>query len=194
MKTLNYMIVEVDSAYNNEKKIGDVSLVVNSTIESVEHINRIAKVVASPEFTPIKAGDEVIIHHNICRLRNGIKGIMVQSDFHIENNLYFVPLTEVFMYKPVGGEWTALAPFCFIQPIKDETKKIGSIIVQNSGDTFEGNIDKQGVVKYTNPELQEYGINVGDHICFSEDSQYKFNIDGEILYRMKTSDILGKIE
>lgn len=188
------MIVEVDSAYNNEKKVGDVSLVVNSTIESVEHINRIAKVVASPEFTPIKAGDEVIIHHNICRLRNGIKGIMVQSDFHIENNLYFVPLTEVFMYKPVGGEWTALAPFCFIQPIKDETKKIGSIIVQNSGNTYKGNITHEGIVKYSNIELNNYGVNDGDHISFSSDSEYEFLIDGEILYRMKTNDILGKFE
>lgn len=194
MKTLNYMIVEVDSAYNNEKKIGDVSLVVNSTIESVEHINRIAKVVASPEFTPIKAGDEVIIHHNICRLRNGVKGVLTQSDYHIEDNMYFVPLMEVFAYKPIGGDWTALAPFCFVEPIIDETKQIGSIIVQNSGDTHKGMLTRQGIMKFPNPELEEYGIKTNDKIAFSEDSEYEFVIDGKVYYRMKTNDILGKYE
>lgn len=194
MKTLNYMIVEVDSAYNNEKKVGDVSLVVNSTIESVEHINRIAKVIASPEFTPIKAGDEVIIHHNICRLRNGIKGQVTQSDYHIKDNMYFVPLLEIFAYKPAGGEWTALAPFCFVEPIKDETKQIGSIIVQNSGDTYKGNITHEGILKYSNPELEELGICVEDRIAFSEDSEYEVVIDGKIYYRMKTNDILGKFK
>jgi Co-chaperonin GroES (HSP10) len=194
MKAINYMIVEVESAYNNEKKLGDVSIVVNSTIESVEHINRIARVIASPEFTPIKAGDEIIIHHNICRLRNGIKGQVTQSDYHIEDNKYFVPLMEIFAYKPVGGEWTALAPFCFVEPIKDETKKIGSIIVQNSGDVHKGMLTKQGIIKYTNPELEEYGIKEDDHIAFSEDSEYEFVIDGKTYYRMKTNDILGKFE
>lgn len=194
MKAVNYMIVEVDSAYNNEKKIGDVSLVVNSTIESVEHINRIAKVVASPEFTPIKAGDEVIIHHNICRLRNGVKGKLVQSDYHIQDNMYFVPLMEIFAYKPINGEWTALAPFCFVEPIKDETKQIGSILVQNSGDVHKGMLVRQGIIQYTNPELEEYGVIKGDHISFSADSEYEFVIDGKVYYRMKTTDILGKFE
>ena len=75
MTTPYYVIVETDSAYNNEKKITeDISIVVNTTIESVEHINRKGKVIASPSFTILKEGDEVILHHNIFRLRNGVKG------------------------------------------------------------------------------------------------------------------------
>jgi co-chaperonin GroES (HSP10) len=193
MKSVNFIIVEVEEAYNNEKKIGDVSIVVNSTIESVEHINRIAKVITSPSFTPLKEGDEVIIHHNICRLRNGTKGGKVQSDYHIEGNKYFVPLTEVFMYRR-DGDWIALAPYCFVEPIKDETKMIGSIIVPNSGETHKGMISHEGIMKYSNPELNEYGINNDDHISFSEDSEYEFMIDGKIYYKMATRDILGKFD
>lgn len=194
MKSNNFVIVEVDKAYNNEKKIGDVSLVVNSTIESVEHINRIGKVIAAPSFTPLKEGDSVIIHHNICRLRNGIKGLQVESDYHIENFTYFVPLTEVFMYKREGEEWTALAPYCFVEPIDDQAKMVGSIYIPNDSDNYKGRIARQGIMKHANPDLIENGINNGDHIAFSEDSEYEFLIDDKIYYKMSNNDVLGKFD
>lgn len=194
MKSNNFVIVEVDKAYNNEKKIGDVSLVVNSTIESVEHINRIGKVITSPSFTPLKEGDEVIIHHNICRLRNGTKGKLVESDYHIEDNKYFVPLTEIFMYKREGKDWIALAPYCFIEPIEDEAKMVGSIYIPHDSDNYKGMVARQGIMKYANPDLIENGINNGDHIAFSEYSEYEFEIDNKIYYKMSNKDVLGKFD
>lgn len=188
--TLNYVIVEIDEAYKNEIE----GLVVNSTIESVAHINRIARVVEAPSFTIIKKGDEVVVHHNIFRLRNGLRGRKLQSNYHLEGNKYFVPLTEVFMYKRGNNNWNAIRPYVFVKPIKKVDKKIGNIIINSSEqNSHKGNIKLHGIIKYPNDELVYNGVDVGDNVIFSDWSEYEFNIDGEILYKMSTNDILAKI-
>ena len=46
-----------------------------------------------------------------------------------------------------------------------------------------------GVVKFTNKELINFGVNVGDEISFQPNSEYMFTIDDEKLYRMFTNNI-----
>lgn len=195
MESFNYIIVEVESDYNNEKRItDDISIVVNTTIESVEHINRKAKVISAPDFTILKSGDEVIIHHNICRLRNGVKGKMVNSDFWIEDKKYFVPLTEVFMYKRGDDDWKAIAPYCFVEPIKYEDNSNSLIKLIDTSETHKGMIRNIGFMRYSNQILNDYNINDGDLIAFSDNSEYEFIIDNKLYYKMSVKDILGKIE
>lgn len=192
MRSINYVIIEVEDAYNNEKEFGDVKLVVNSTIESVEHINRIAKVIAAPDCTILKEGDEVVVHHNICRLRRGTKGEVVQSDFHIEGNRYYVPLSEVFMYKR-DDKWNAISPYCFVKPIKVEDKEDGVLKIIDSSDSHKGMVQNMGVVKYGNDILKMYDVEEGDTVWFSDYSEYEFEIDGELLYKMSFGDLLMKV-
>jgi len=187
--TINYIIVEVDDAYKNEID----GLVVNSTIESVAHINRVAKVVEAPSFTIIEKGDEVVVHHNMFRLRNGLRGKRVSSNYHLEGNRYFIPLTEVFMYRR-GGEWQAIRPFVFVEPIKQEDEVIGRVIINSdNAKSHNGMVKLQGIIKYPNDELTRRGVSVGDKVVFSYWSEYEFNIDGETLYKMSTNDILAVI-
>lgn len=186
--TINYIIVEVDEAYVNEVN----GIVVNSTIESVAHINRVAKVIDAPEFTILKKGDEVIMHHNILRLRNGIRGKRVKSNYHLEDNKYFVPLTEVFMYKRGDSDWQAIRPFVFVKPVPKEDEKVGGIIVTaNESNSHKGMKKLRGIIKYPNDELLAKGVNVGDEIVFSTWSEYEFSINGELLYKMSNKDILA---
>lgn len=189
MKSVNYVIVELDEAYKNEVESSVGNIIINSTIESVAEINRMATVLYAPESTILEEGDEVIIHHNIARLRNDTKGNQVESNFHIEDNKYIVPLTEVFMYKRGGNEWEAISPYCFVKPIefKDEN------LVQGVQDTFKGRIPLQGVMAYPNPELKAQGMSVGDKVVFTPYSEYEFNLGGVIHYKMATKDILAII-
>jgi len=188
MRSINYVIVELTDAYENEVELSDnKSVIVNSTIENVEYVNRIAKVITAPKFTILKEGDSVIVHHNIFRLRNGIKGERLESNFFIEDNKYFVPLTEVFMYKR-NGEWEAIDPYCFIKPISKEKKEGFDLSINE--DTYKGRIHQHGTVKYPNTELREQGVKEGDRVFFSKNSEYEFNIDGELYYKMSTKDVL----
>lgn len=189
MKAVNYLIVSLEESYNNEVKISDKdSLIVNSTIENVEYINRVAKIVSAPDFTILESGDEVVVHHNIFRLRNNTKGNIVHSDFHIEGNLYFVPLTEVFMYRR-GEDWEVLDPYCFVEPIKKVVE--GEFTLNLSEDSYKGREERIGVIKYVNKELERQGIKSGDKVKFTENSEYEFNIDGTLYYKMSTKDIVA---
>ena len=185
--TINFVIVEIDEAYKNEVD----GIIVNSTIESVEHINRIARVVDSPVFTPLKKGDYVVVHHNMFRLRNGISGKKLPSNYHLEDNKYFIPLTEVFMYKR-GGDWKAIRPFVFVKPIEYEGEVVnGFTIIKDNSNSYKGRKKLRGIIKYPNDELISKGVKVGDEVIFTYYSEYEFNIEGETLYKMTTKDILA---
>jgi hypothetical protein len=191
MRTVNYLIVELDEAYDNEVQVstGD-SVIVNSTIENVSHINRVATVVAAPDFTILKTGDKVVCHHNIFRLRNDVKGKVVPSNFDIGDNQYFVPLTEVFMYKR-DSDWNAISPYCFIEPIEIINDKLKFDITHE--EAYKGRLDKRGRLRFTNPDIEAQGMCVGDTVVFSKDSEYEFNIGGKLYYKMSTRDILATV-
>ncbi len=195
MESINYLIVEIDDAYENDKKINDdLSIIVNTTIESVEHITRKAKVIEAPKHTVLKKDDLVIVHHNIFRLRYGIKGVVTRSNYHLKDNQYFVPLTEVFMYKRTD-DWIPLDPYCFVKPIVKEIENNTDIIIpdNNKENSHKGMINNIGIMSYPNEGLKSYGIKKGDTIIFSKNSEYEFKIENELYYKMSTKDIMGTI-
>lgn len=190
MSTLNCLIVELDEAYENEVEMSNKqSIIVNSTIESVAHISRKAKVIEAPDFVILKEGDEVIVHHNIFRLRNDTKGKVAPSNYDIGGNQYFVPLTEVFMYRR-DSEWIALEPYVFIKPIP---LREGDEMLLGIKKEHKGREHQKGTVAFNNKHLESQGVKEGDEIIFSRYSEYEFNIEGEIFYKMQTKDILAKI-
>lgn len=191
MKPINYLIVELEEAYNNEVEIstGD-KVIVNSTIEDVQYVNRVATVKAAPDCVILQQGDKVIVHHNIFRLRNDVKGNVAPSNFNIEGSLYFVPLTEIFMYKR-DSDWIPLSPFCFVEPIEKQKKEGFDLSVTES--TYKGRLHHRGIMKYPNQELISQGISVGDTVAFSKNSEYEFVIDGKLYYKMSTKDIYGTV-
>jgi hypothetical protein len=104
MITLNCLIVEIESEYENERE----GIVSNIDRDNNFFITREATVISAPEFTPLRKGDKVICHHNIFRKKGDISGTVIHSSFHIEDKIYHVPLTEVFMFKR-DGDWEALS-------------------------------------------------------------------------------------
>ena len=191
MHSTNYVIVELKEAYINETEVSGKKFITNSTIEDVSSINREATVVSAPEFTILKKGDTIIAHHNIFRLKYDYKGNLCQSDYSLGDNLYFVPLTEIFLWKRgLLEDWEAIDPYIFIEPIElDESEELLIGVKKN----YKNKEHKKGVVKYVNKALKEQGLKVGDVVVFRKNSEYEFSIGGNILYRMKTKDIMIKI-
>ena len=191
MPTLNYLIVELEEVYDNEVNIlgGESSLIVNSTVESVEHISRVAKVIEAPDFVIINEGDDIIAHHNIFRQKNDVKGKTIKSDYYLGDNLYFVPLTEIFMYKR-DSKWITLDPYVFIKPIP--LRDSGELLIGVKKE-HKGREHQKGTVAFNNKELESQGLQVGDEISFAKYCEYEFMIDGELYYKMRTQDIIAKI-
>ena len=185
MKSLFDFIVEpVGQRYNNEIKIGDKSLIINTKVESYKSVNNIAKVISVPLIykTVIQPGDLLMIHHNVFRRFYDIKGKEKNSKSYFKDNLYFVQLDQVYLYKK-NDNWKAFGNRCFIAPLQDEVE-INNWIEQKL----------IGVLKYGNSALEALEINEGDLVGYKPFGEYDFVVDGKRLYCMKSNDIVIKYE
>jgi hypothetical protein len=185
MRSLHSFIIKPkDQRYDNTKKINDIELILNTEIQDHKFVSRIGIVLETPinEKTGIKKGDEVIVHHNVFRRFHDVRGEEVNSKSYFEEDKYFVYPEQVFMYKR-KDEWKPLDGFCFVQPIKN--RKLFSL---------EPEEELTGIIKYTDNTLTKNGINKGDLIGFTPDSEYEFIIDKQRLYRVPTNSICIKYD
>jgi len=171
----SFIVKPLNNRYDNIRKVRDVDLVINTSIEDHQFISKKAVVVSTPAAynTKINIGDEVYIHHNIFRRWYDQKGRERNSSTYFKDDLYFVSPEQIYMYN-----LKCHLNYCFIKPLK------------NQG--FLNNRKEQpnvGIVKYANKTLEALGINPGTLITFTPNSEFEFIIDGERLYCMKSNDI-----
>jgi len=180
----DFIVKPVGKRYDNEKKVGDKTLVTNSSIESYKSVSNYAEVVATPLAyeTGVNVGDIVVIHHNVFRRFYDMKGNQKDSRSMFIDGLYFVAPDQIYLYgKP--KKWKTFNDRCFIIPIKNK-------------DSF--SLEKEqkliGILKYGNSSLQALGINPGDLIGYTPGGEFEFVVDDKKLYCMKSNDIVIKYE
>ena len=78
MKSPFYFIVNPleDKRYDNVRKYGDNEFIISASKEDHKVTNRFAVVSSVPMYYkgPIKIGDVVVVHHNVFRIYNDMKG------------------------------------------------------------------------------------------------------------------------
>jgi len=180
----DFIVKPVEGRYDNEIKVGDNKLMLNSSIESFKFISRKAEVVYVPIAfkSSINVGDTVIIHHNVFRRYYNQKGEAVDSSKLFKENLYFCQPDQIYLYKR-DNQWNPVGTRCFVMPIKNN-------------DTF--SMDKErkniGVLKIGNKSLESLGISEGDLVGFRPNREFEFIVDDQRLYCMESNDILLKYE
>ena len=186
MKSLyDFIIKPLNERYDNEKKVGDKTLIINTKIESYKSVSNTGIVMAVPIAfsTNIKVGDQVTIHHNVFRRFYDVRGVEKNSRSYFKDNMYFCNVDQIYLYKKDGGEWESFMDRCFVKPIKNKSS-LG--------------LDKEephiGIIKYDNKSLNDLGITNGMLITFKPNSEFEFVIEGERLYCMKSNDIVVKHE
>jgi hypothetical protein len=178
----DFIIRPVGKRYDNEVVIGEKTLITNSSIESFKHVNNVAEVVATPAAfaTPIKKGDLIVIHHNVFRAFYDMKGIKKNSRSFLGENLFLCSIDQIYLYKD-KHDWKSFGNRCFVAPVKNKdplsSQKTASLI---------------GILKIGNSSLEESGINPGDIVGFTPNSEWEFVIDNQIMYCMKSNDIVIK--
>ena len=182
MKPLHsYLIKPKNNRYDNIKKIGDEELILNTEFSNHLFVSRSAIVLETPSLfeSNIEKGDEVIVHHNIFRRWNDVKGNERNSKDYFKDDKYFCYPDQIFLYKK-DNNWNAADGYCFVKPLKNDN---------------EYSIDKekslQGIIKYK--DNSDF-INIGDKVGFTPWSEYEFIINKERLYRVMTKEISIKYE
>ena len=177
----DYIIEPLGERYNNSKKIKNKTLILNTKIEEFKSVNKKAKVVSIPRAydLPIKKGDIVYVHHNVFRRFYNMKGSQQNSRSYFKEDLFFCSPDQIFLYN--NGSNNSFLNRCFVKPLI--SNKLGEKVLPNLG-----------ILKYGNKELKSLNINEGDLVSFPSLREWQFNIDGELLYCMKSKDILIKHE
>ena len=180
MKSIyGFLVKPVGERYNNVKKIGDKELILNTEIYNHQYINREAEVLSVPKIgeTDIKVGDKVLVHHNIFRRWNDVRGDEKNSRSYINEDLYVANIDQIFLYKR-KNKWIATQGYCFIQPIQE---------------TNEFNIETEkacrGVVLYS-----DGSVDVNSLVGFTPFSTFEFVVDNIRLYRVLSKFITIKYE
>ena len=175
----NFVVTPKGKRYNNKKKIGDSELIVNTEIFNHQYVNREAIVVSTPIVgeTDIKAGDTVVVHHNVFRRWHDMSGVEKNSRSYFDESTYFINYDQIFLYKR-NDKWIAPKGYCFVKPLK-------------AVDQFNIESEKplQGVVKYSDGTVK-----VNELVGFMPNSEYEFIVDGERLYRVLSNFITIKYE
>ena len=175
----NFVVTPKGERYNNKKKVGDSELILNTEIFNHQFVNRTAIVKSIPLIsdTDIQPGDEVIVHHNVFRRWNDVKGVEKNSRSFFDENTYLINQDQIFLYKR-NDTWNAPKGYCFVKPLK-------------AIDQFNIESEKplQGIVKYSDGTVE-----VNELVGFRPSSEYEFIVDGERLYRVLSNFITIKYE
>lgn len=184
MKSPFYFIAK-GKRYDNTKSIGGIEFIVSTSEEDHRFSNRYAEVVETPlnYSGPICKGDTLLVHHNVFKYYNDIKGRQKSGKSFFKDDLFFIELDQFFMYKH-DGKWNAYDKYCFVKPIPVEESYIKKPLSEEP---------LMGIMMYPNKLLLDYGVNSGDKVCFKPDSEYEFTVDGEKLYRMFDHQITIKL-
>ena len=175
----NFVVTPKGERYNNKKKIGDSELILNTEIYNHQYVNKEAIVISTPIVgdTDIKAGDTVIVHHNVFRRWHNVKGIEKNSRSYFNESTYMISKDQIFLYKR-DDKWNTPKGYCFVKPLK-------------AIDQFNIESEKplQGIVKYSDGI-----VNVGDLVGYKPKTECEFIVDGERLYRVLSNLITIKYE
>ena len=178
MKSPFYFIIKpLGERYNNSIDVDGGSLVVNSEIFNHEYVNRQAVVISTPLAyeTEVKAGDTIIVHHNVFRRILDVKGREKNSRAFIDEDTYMVDNEQIFAYKR-KDIWKPTKGYTFVSPVKNNWK-------------YSVNPEKPmvGIIAMEDEDFSE-----GEVVGFSPNDEYEFVVDGKRVYRIMKQFITMK--
>ena len=166
----------VGDRYNNTKEISGVEFIVNTSEEDHRFSNRYAEVVQVPieNFYNIQIGDILLVHHNVFKFYNDMKGRRKSGASFFRDDYFLIEHEQVFMYKR-DGEWNSVGRHSFVKPVEPK----GMFLF--TGAEYE---PLMGEMVYPSEYTLSQDIKKGDLINFAPESEYEFDVDDQLMYRI----------
>ena len=100
MKSIYQFIVEPKNnrRYDNIKNIGGIDFITSTSEEDVSTSNRQAIVIETPlnYCGPIEKGDTLLVHHNVFKFYNDMKGRRRSGKSFLKENIFFLDPDQFF--------------------------------------------------------------------------------------------------
>jgi len=178
MRSPFYFIVKPleGKRYNNTKNIGGLDFIISTSEEDHKFSNRKGVVQELPlkYKGPIEIGDTLLVHHNVFKFYNDMKGRQQSGKSYFKDDMFFIDNDQFYMYNH-NDQWYSHDRYCFVKPIG---KKDSFMLKRGTEEPL------MGEMVYPNSYLQKQGVSPGSQVSFQPDSEYEFEVDGEKLYRM----------
>jgi len=167
--------------YDNIKKIGDIDFITSSSKEDHKVSNRFAEVIEVPigYKGDIKKGQTLVVHHNVFKYYNDMRGRERSSHNFWKDDIFFVDFNQFFLYHN-GVDWNTTGKYCFIKPSDTKDYYLNKFTEEEP---------LVGKIRYITNKLLGLGLKQGDEIAYTPDSEYEFTIEGEKLYRVNSENI-----
>jgi hypothetical protein len=174
-----------DRRYNNTKEVAGVELITSTSEEDFRFSNREAIVKDTPlgYNGPVKKGDTLLVHHNVFKFYNDVKGRRRSGRSFFKDDLFFIEPDQFYAYHN-GTQWNAVDRYCFVQPAPVEDSYIYKPLSEEP---------LVGIMKYPNEYLKSKGVVEGTKVCYKPNSEYEFTVSDEKLYRMFDHQIVMSI-
>lgn len=186
MKSPFYFIAKPHNGtrYANTEDWDGVDIIVNTSEEDAKFSNRIAEVVEVPSDYngPIKKGYTLLVHHNVFKYYNDMRGRRRSGRSFFKEDMFFIDPDQFFMYHD-GDKWNAYDRYCFVSPVPAEECFLHK-------PTHE---PLMGRMEYPNDYLISKGVIQGSLVSFTPDSEYEFDVEGETMYRVFDHQITMKL-
>lgn len=165
--------------------IGDKELKLDTDFNRHKHAVRTGKIHTLPlkiskdyiNDTPLNEGDNVVIHH-----------FVIQPENKRAENLYLCKYLQVYAIIK-DNTLIPIEDLIFVEPTEEteeDTTNKGFI-----SKTEKGNVKQKGKVFASSKKAQQSGISAGDIIYFTRNGDYKINLVGQDLYRMKIRNVVA---
>ena len=181
--------IRIEKPEEDTVKCGDLDLVLNTSYNPMYHARRYGEIFIAPQSTSfdvdVKKGDKVWFHHFVANKDKVVNYIE-------EDNIYVADITQIYARERDGKVETVHHWNMIKQLVESE-----SDIKTESGIYLKPEVEdivQRGVVKYPSKTLTEMGVNIGDKIIFTKNSEYDMDINGDELLRMRDCDIVAVYE
>lgn len=202
----NYVLVEMSKEFEDTHKINeDLELVIDVSWANYQHVRQNATVVClSENVKNVCIGDEVWIHHFVPTDEDMTgKPVSLHDKYLFKKTgkkMYWVDATprekkgpeQLLAYRGKDGVLKTYGNFVLVEPIKQEIPQTASGIFLMSTPPKE--VREEGIVVCSNDTLRAYGVNEGDRVKFSKNSEYELKVDDKVYWKMHTTDIILKYD
>jgi len=190
----NKVLVRCKGTMEDEIHLGDLKLYLDTSYQPDWHRKIHAEVVALPDridqdhyayqgiHQKVEVGDRIYFHYLSLTPHNRLE--LQGEDYYLVDYYY------IFCRIKNGGI-EALNGWVLVEPQKDKPGKTPSGLVTSA---FSKTSTSYGTVRYIGPHQKGelgLGLNQGDKILFSKDSDFKNTIEGTEYFTMQQEDLLA---
>ena len=191
MNPLNHFIISLPKKHKDSLKVGGREIFLDSKFHEFEHRISHAKIIGVPikHDTGAEVGDTLFFHHHVAMSEMYALG---DGKFWVQYNPTETMASHAISYRSKKtGKLNMLGGWVFVDPIvieeKEEVTDSGIILSINVAPTDES----RAVVLIPNEALVREGVNTGDVVGFSKNSDYKMTLDDDsVVFRMRYESLV----